>query len=458
MGGHPSGCGGSILAKGAIMTGSIGAIDRVRWGERIPSLDVLRGFAILFILFMNMPWMGGYGFILFDPRYPSWTAADYWTTLTVEAFLSGTQRGLLELLFGAGIIIMARRAMEPDGPVEVADLHYRRNLWLIVFGLINGLVLMWYGDILLVYGIAACFLFPFRKASTKVLLGFAGLFLAGLLVNGIVNYQDERARVADTDRVVALQAEGKPLSADDRKILDEHAKDVAARAEGPAANAETQKRIKEADTARRTTFAAYWTAQWDDWIRLFKFFFWYIEAEILATMLIGMALYRAGIIQGKASSITYWAMLLVGYGAGLAIRGSEQIAHLRFDGAPLWQGAVGDLSRLLVTFGHLAAIQLLLRSGVGRALLKPLQAAGRMPLTVYLFTSLLMMWVIFPPWGFGMFGRWGMADMALVSAIVIAAEIVAANWWMKHFANGPCEWAWKSLAYQRREPFRRIAA
>ena len=117
-------------------------IDRVRGTDRIASLDVLRGIAILFILFMNMPAMGGYEFVLFDFRYPTWTTADYWTTMFTRTYLEGTQRGLLELLFGAGIMIMARRAMTPDGPVEVADLHYRRNLWLCMFGLANAFVLL----------------------------------------------------------------------------------------------------------------------------------------------------------------------------------------------------------------------------------------------------------------------------------------------------------------------------
>ena len=60
------------------------SIDRVRGSDRIASLDILRGIAILFILFMNVPGMGGYGFILFDFRYPTWTAADYWTTLFTQ--------------------------------------------------------------------------------------------------------------------------------------------------------------------------------------------------------------------------------------------------------------------------------------------------------------------------------------------------------------------------------------
>ena len=116
-----------------------------------------------------------------------------------------------------------------------------------------------------------------------------------------------------------------------------------------------------------------------------------------------------------------------------------------------------DLARLAVTLGHLALIQLILGSLTGRWLLRPFEAAGRIPLTIYLFTSLVMMWVVFAPWGFDLFGAWGQAQMLGFSLLVIAAELVAANLWLRHFDNGPAEWLWKSLAYQRREPFRKVA-
>ncbi len=67
------------------------------------------------------------------------------------------------MLFGAGVMIMTCRAMTPDGPVGVADLHFRRNLWLVAFGLIHAYVLLWPGDILFAYGTAALFVFPFRR-------------------------------------------------------------------------------------------------------------------------------------------------------------------------------------------------------------------------------------------------------------------------------------------------------
>ena len=433
------------------------AIDRVRGADRIASLDVVRGIAILFILFLNIPGMGSYEFTTHDFRYPTWTAADWWAQLFTQTYLSGTQRGLLELLFGAGIMIMARRAMTPDGPVAVADLHYRRNLWLIVLGLFNAFVLMWFGDILLTYGIAAIFLFPFRILKPKVQLAFAALLLAGLVAFGAVNYQQDVAEQHKIEQIQRADAAHQKLSAEDQKALTEYRERLGRMQSLPAENASSRERIAKVDKAHRTSFSAYWLAQAEGW-RFIMSWFWPIEAEILATMLIGMALYQWGVIQGKARRSTYWAMVVLGYGLGLASRGTLWLDYLKFEPGTHWQPIVGDLDRLAVTLGHLGLIHLVLGSRLGRSVLKPFEAAGRMPLTVYLFTSLLMMWVVFAPWGFGMFGRWGVAQMMEVAAAIIIAELIAANLWLRHFENGPMEWIWKSLAYQRREPFRKQRA
>jgi len=433
------------------------AIDRVRGGERIASLDIIRGIAILFILLMNIPWMGGYQFILFDFRYPTWTTADYWSTVAMQAYLSGTQRGLLELLFGAGIMIMARRAMEPDGPVAVADLHYRRNLWLCVFGLANAFVLLWPGDILLTYGLAAVFLFPFRKLKWLGQLGFAALLLAALLISQARDYRESRANLAKVEQITAAQASGKKISDSDRELVKEHQQQVERRTLLPKDREAARERIAEADKARHGSLADYWAYQAKGWSFIMSAFFWYIEAEILATMLIGMALLQLGIMQGKARSSVYWAFLVGGYGLGLWLRATEWITFLQPRYSLIWQGVFADVSRLAVTLGHLGLIHLTLRSRPGRLLLEPFAAAGRMPLTVYLFTSFLMMWVVFAPWGLDLFGRWGVATLLTVAAIVIAAQVFATNLWMRSYENGPLEWLWKSLAYQRREPFRKAS-
>lgn len=432
-------------------------IDRVRGAERIASLDVIRGIAILFILFMNIPSMGSYAFTTHDFRYPTWTTADWWTQLLTMTYLHGTQRGLLELLFGAGIMIMARRAMHPDGPVAVADLHYRRNLWLCVLGLFNAFVLMWFGDILLTYGIAAVFLFPFRILKPRTQCAFAALLLTALVAYSAVLYREGIADQRNIERIEQADAAHKKLNDEDKKILSDHRERLGRMNSLPANNASARERIAKVDKAHKTGFAAYWNAQFEGW-KLIMSWFWAIEAEIMATMLIGMALYQWGVIQGKAKRSTYWAMVVIGYGFGLASRGSLWIDYLKFQPGSHWQEILMDLDRLAVTFGHLGLIHLALATAAGKRMLKPFEAAGRMPLTIYLFTSLLMMWLVFAPWGLGLFGRWGVMQLMEVAAAIILAELVAANVWMRHFDNGPMEWLWKSLAYQRREPFRKSSA
>ena len=108
--------------------------------------------------------------------------------------------------------------------------------------------------------------------------------------------------------------------------------------------------------------------------------------------------------------------------------------------------------------GHLAAIHLILSSNVGRRLLAPFQAPGRMPLTTYLFTSFLAMWVLFPGFGLGLHGRFSFSGMMAVAATIIAVEVVATNLWLRTHETGPMEWLWKSLAYGSRQPYRRVYA
>jgi uncharacterized protein len=344
---------------------------------------------------------------------------------------------------------------DPGWTVEVADIHYRRNLWLCLFGQANALVLMWWGDILLAYGIAAVFLFPFRKLGPKAKCGLAALFLGALILHSAQSYREETSRLQQAERIVAAESAGKSLSDEEKAALKEHRERIDRRAQLPADNVKAKEKIAEADKAHHSTFGAYWNVQREAWTFIMTDFFWTGQAEIVASMLIGMALFQWGIIQGRARRSLYLAMLIVGYGIGLALRGSYWAEVLAFQPGQRWQIIFMDLSRLATTLGHLALIHLIIASSLGYRAMKVFEAPGRMPLTVYLFASFLMMWIVFSPWGLDLWGAWGQAKMLAVAVVVLAAELVAANLWLRHFANGPMEWLWRSLAYERRQPFRK---
>jgi uncharacterized protein len=428
--------------------------ERVPARERIASLDVMRGIAILFILFMNIPWMAHYQPHINDPRLVSWTGADQ-GGFVFTMLLLGTQRGLLELLFGAGILIMARKAMQPDAPVAIADLHYRRNLLLIAFGLFNALVLLWGGDILLPYGLAALLLFHCRLWSPRVQLLAAAILLLLASIPGAIHYAGRIESRAAAQQVAAAKQAGRTVDEKTKAKAEEWRKAVANTLPA-AANPEKRKQVAEIHATRSGPLPAYVTGAWKDWLMIYEGpIFFPIMAEILGTMLLGMALFQLGILQGRARRSTYAVLLLLGYGIGVAVRVAGLQEILAFTPRPKLWWITQDATRIAIVMGHIGLVHLLLRSAAGRMLLAPFRAPGRMPLSVYLFTSFLTMWVLFPGFGLGLHGRWGFGGMTACAAVIIAAELVAANLWMRRFETGPLEWAWKSLAYGRRMPFRR---
>ena len=432
------------------------ATDRVTKAERIVSLDVIRGIAILFILFMNIGGMANY-VTFWDWRHVSWELLDQAAIAVRDVVLAGTQRGLLELLFGAGIMIMARRAMTPDGPVAIADLHYRRNILLILFGLFNALFLFWPGDILLPYGIAALLLFPFRllKPSRQLILG--GVFLVLAMTSNVTWYYERSQAQAAAQQVASAASAGRSVDDETKELAKKW--DEAVQMSLPLAKSpEKQKKLAKERAARHGPLPSYALFLWGEWGDNFdpKGFFPYL-AEIAGAMLIGMALFQWGIIQGRARRRTYWALLLVGYSVGLSLRALMLKATFAFSPEPTLVWLLWEPARIATTIGHLAAIHLVLTTNLGRALLRPFEAPGRMPLTTYLFTSFLAMWVLFPGFGFGLHGSFSFPGMMAVAAAIIAVELVATNLWLRTHHTGPMDWLWKSLAYGHRQPYRRVS-
>lgn len=428
--------------------------ERISGDDRIASLDVIRGIAILFILFMNIPDMAGY-FQAGDPRALGWGPWDRIAFIGQFAFLDGTQRGLLELLFGAGIMIMARRAMEPDAPIAVADLHYRRNWLLIGFGLINALVLLWFGDILITYGIVALLIFPFRllKPRNQLWIGLAVLALG--TVPFALKYIDSTTKYHSGQVAAARVAAHQKLTKEQSESLKQYTERLE-RLRPIAQSPITVNETGEERANRTAALPTYAKGRWGDWL----FFYGAIPlfpilAEIFGTMLIGMALYQWGVMQGRAKTSTYVAIMVTGYAIGLGARSVALSHFIALDPAPHPYNLYYQAARLAVTLGHLGAIHLALRSGLGQALLRPFQANGKMPLTTYLSASFVTMWILFPSFGFGLWGRFSFAGMMALAAAIVAVQMVAANLWLKWYETGPVEWLWKTLAYKRRMPFRR---
>lgn len=424
--------------------------------SRIDNLDIMRGLAILGILFMNMPAMAQGVWQMFsgDPRPVGWTDADRYTWITTEIILNGTQRGMLELLFGAGLMLLAARAMKPDGPVGIADLWLRRNMWLCIFGLFNAFVLLWFGDILLTYGIAALLLFPFRLLGRRALLALGLLFTLVVSLPTVGEYF-ARTELMQTAAVAEKKAAaGEPLTKAEATAQKEW-KEKVEKAQGKLEK-EDAKKIADETKWRTGSFGDYYAGLAGvTTMFIGKGYLWIGVAEAFCTMLIGMALFKWGIIQGERTKQFYLAMMLLCYAIGFAARTQFVSERLAFYPIPKTGWFTQEPARLLVSMGHVALVHWATQTRAGAWLLAPFKAAGRMAFTLYLTQSFVTMWVLFSPFGFALWGRYGWADQALIVIAMTVAQLVFANLWLRAFRMGPLEWLWRSLSHWKRQPMRR---
>ena len=157
------------------------SLSPVTLSERIISLDVLRGFAVLGILIMNIQ-----SFSMIDAAYINpdafgdLTGLNKWVWILSHIFADQKFMTIFSILFGAGIVLFTNRSAEKG--YSPAKLHYRRTLWLLIIGMMHA-YLLWYGDILVIYALCALFAFLFRKLSPKKLLviGIAFISVASIL-------------------------------------------------------------------------------------------------------------------------------------------------------------------------------------------------------------------------------------------------------------------------------------
>lgn len=342
-----------------------------------------------------------------------------------QLLFEGRMRGLLALLFGAGVILGAARAEHR------LRRHYARMAVLALFGLAHG-YLVWNGDILLHYAILGCLL-PIgwdwsagrlARAGIVVLLVFS--LLLSLQFGSLLAYQ------------AAAEVPGAP------------AKLVAGYRAMLATFPQPGSAVVAADLA---AYRGDWPAIVDYRVnvrgsiplRLLEF----AGGETLGYMLIGMALARAGMLTGGWSERGLRRMMLWGYGIGLpVIAGLTTWAFASgFDPIVLMGNflAWSIPFRAATALAHLALILWLARRFADRPIVHRIAAVGRMAFTHYLFTSLVMT-TIFYGYGLALFGRVGRAELYLLVAATWVVMIGVSPWWLARFGTGPFERLWRLLA------------
>jgi len=420
-------------------------------GDRIDSLDILRGIAVFGILLMNISAFG-----LLWQAYGNPYAAGGSTGIDLKLFeimnvgFEGTMRGIFSMLFGAGIVLMAGRLEGSSGALSAADVHLRRMSWMMLFGVIHWALLLWTGEILFAYSLCGFALFSFRKMDPRKLLGIG---VAALLIAGILNnnrYEDVREAYAAAASADAAKAAGNELSAEQQGAIA-HRDELAAH---QVPNEETAAMMNGWHSgsyinAVRTQFDFSYAFQWTG-LPYWLFF------DMMPFMMIGMALLKLGVLSGSLHARIYALMLVGGYAVGiplglyeLGILEGGQYSTLVAEEA----NRTYQISRLAMVIGHIGLVLLVVKLGWLRWLQRGFAAAGQMALTNYIGQTLICT-MLFYSFGFGLYGELTRSQLYLVVLAIAVFEITFSVLWLRAFRFGPLEWVWRSLTYWQRQPMR----
>jgi uncharacterized protein len=400
-------------------------LDPTGAGDREPILDVLRGFALLGILLVNIEFMRGsaiYGALLGLVPDASASPADQVTSFAVGWLVSGKFVSAFSIMFGIGAALIARRAL--DAGRSPNSLLARRYGWLIGFGLAH-MLLLFPGDVLFVYGITGMVLLAFVRKSPRTLLQWsAGLLLATALLYTLIT----AVTVAPTTVDGGGEAFTQMADAQQQRAAEVYAEGSYGQIIG--VNAFLSLMIQSGQL-----FLLPW---------------------FLALFLFGFAIGRTGLVnQLRDRRPQLRRAAVIGLGVGLPLNlvmGLVGPLGTGTTATPAWVQIVGAFVQLagapVLTVGYLSALVLFcLRRGP----IRPLAAAGRMALSAYLLQSLLAL-IVF--WGFGFYDRLGATQALAVVVGIWGVVLVTSMVWMHHFRFGPAEWLWRSLTYGRLQPLR----
>ena len=402
-------------------------MDPTTANERIPSLDIVRGFALIGVFLVN--WQSLIGWTDLEGTVSGATA---WL---LETLVVGKFYRLFAFLFGVGFVLHMRRCKARGAPF--VPIYLRRLAVLLGIGLAHGL-LLWPNDILALFAQLGVLLLLVQRVPTKwlVLVGVLCLFAAPLRYYVETDFADFRAAGAAVE-------------------VEQPAAVVATAADGPEALD-----VEWVRSEGRYRHLVVWTSRY--------FIAWQTDLaarlqmlrEEFLMFLLGLWAGRAGLVAREADRVgwtrrVFLSAFIVGVGAHLMAVWLDSYAEHAVHG------------HLAITFRQIArAIRpaaFSLAYGVGafhlverfalQRLLAPVGAVGRMALTNYLLLSVLVT-LTFYSFGLGLYG-----DVTVVGGVAMAtASYALAAWassrWLKRYRFGPAEWLWRSLTYGSWQPLR----
>ncbi|MDC3413725.1 DUF418 domain-containing protein [Terrihalobacillus insolitus] len=380
--------------------------------QRLEWIDAARGFAILGIFMVNVPAFNA-PFFLYGGEDVYWSSTlDHLIQSLIDIFFQASFYTLFSFLFGFGTQIFVERLAQKG--LHAPRLLSRRLVILIGFGLIHAFIL-WHGDILLSYGLIGLLLLLFlrRKDKTLVLWGINLLFIStGLITWNLYSIRERLGNFQDRNRIEeAFNNYGSG------SLLD------------------------------------IWSQNYSDWIYVNGGSgYVFLTASLLPLFLFGMYVARKRWLHQVQD---HWQFLKGSWVVLLLVFVVMKMGPYVFDNPRWFAYAQDNIGGSASALFYIVTITLLFHKERFKRLLKPLTYVGRMSLSNYVLQSIVS-FGLFYSIGFGLYGSIPPMKGVIFVLFFYSMQVIWSRWWLKGHQFGPLEWVWRSLTYDRKQPWQKV--
>ncbi|MCC5911932.1 MAG: DUF418 domain-containing protein [Clostridiaceae bacterium] len=394
--------------------------------NRIKEIDIIRGFALFGVLLVNVVYFSQIPFanavsgltVMTNPLNIN-SLVDRIAAIFIQLFAEGKFYTIFSFLYGLGFYIFMKRAEEKG--LSPKSLFRKRMFALFVFGLLN-LGLVWYGDILHVYGLGGFILIGFRKKSIKSIKRWIVILLCLSTLLAVTAFSASPA---------ALQAHFQNA-------------DYFSYNEWVAESFDIYSNGTYIDMVRyRVIYEIMFVAG----------YLLFIIPKTLAMFLIGVLFGKLNVFEdiNKNESLIKKIWKITGVIGGVATLGCVLAGYPLIGNVASLQTSMlfslfYEIGTVAISLFYITSLTILLKKERVKEMLTPLQYIGRMSLTNYLIQCIACSFVFYG-YGLGLIGEMGIFAGMIFTIAFFSFQMVFSTIWFKHFAFGPVEWIWRKFTY-----------
>ncbi|MFP4025195.1 MAG: DUF418 domain-containing protein [Thiohalospira sp.] len=407
-------------------------IKPVESKARIQILDILRGFAILGILMVNMPVFNS-PFVARLSNFTIWDSVpNQVADIFIRFFFEGKFYSLFSILFGIGFFLFLQKQNESGK--SIIPTFRRRLFYLLIFGILH-ITLLWFGDILFFYALFGFILILFKKKSTR---GLKKWIITMILIPVIF-----------TGLVVLLVSLG--------KMHPEGAEQIE------ASFAQQEQQMREISERALEIYPSgsfseiidIRLTEWKNTLGGILVFY----PNVFAMFLLGFYLAKKGWLFNIKENIAVFRKMFW-YGLILGIIGNAIYTYGMHHSSQMDMSPTTFVAMIGFGFGvpamtlfYIASFALALEKGFFNWCTKMLAPVGRMALTNYLLQSIICT-TLYYSYGGGLYGQVNIWQGIILTFVIFILQIFFSRFWLNRYYYGPFEWLWRSLTYNKIQKFK----